>query len=260
LCAYIKPFNSILAATIHAFQIINKHCNGSIWRCISRVLTHLCPVERSNKIRVEKVSAGAKIILGAYNATTVGASCTLYNASGVAVAGGSGITTTNGRVNLPDVKLSTNSLYHSVCTGGSYVDEATGLTANAPTLHSAVVYSGGDLVLVASPLSEIAYRMADTAAGNLSVIKEKIAAENDNVAVAFGLGNTDVIATIPTDLNIAVAQNDNSGRFGLILAAISQMGENSADTSPNTTITALVNDMEGMNGSRQNTIGVIAHC
>jgi hypothetical protein len=96
--------------------------------------------------------------------------------------------------------------------------------------------------------------MADTAAGNLSVIKEKIAAENDNVAVAFGLGNTDVIATIPTDLNIAVAQNDNSGRFGLILAAISQMGENSADTSPNTTITALVNDMEGMNGSRQNTI------
>ncbi len=217
-------------------------------------LIDLNPVERSNKIRVEKVSAGAKIILGAYNATTVGASCTLYNASGVAVAGGSGITTTNGRVNLPDVKLSTNSLYHSVCTGGSYVDEATGLTANAPTLHSAVVYSGGDLVLVASPLSEIAYRMADTAAGNLSVIKEKIAAENDNVAVAFGLGNTDVIATIPTDLNIAVAQNDNSGRFGLILAAISQMGENSADTSPNTTITVLVNDMEGMNGSRQNTI------
>ncbi|VVH50906.1 hypothetical protein BPUTSESOX_291, partial [uncultured Gammaproteobacteria bacterium] len=217
-------------------------------------LIDLNPVERSNKIRVEKVSAGAKIILGAYNATTVGASCTLYNASGVAVAGGSGITTTNGRVNLPDVKLSTNSLYHSVCTGGSYVDEATGLTANAPTLHSAVVYSGGDLVLVASPLSEIAYRMADTAAGNLSVIKEKIAAENDNVAVAFGLGNTDVIATIPTDLNIAVAQNDNSGRFGLILAAISQMGENSADASPNTTITVLVNDLEGMNGSRQNTI------
>jgi len=217
-------------------------------------LTDLNPVERSNKIRVEKVSAGSKIILGAYNATTVGANCMLYNASGVAVKGGSGITTTNGRVNLPYVKLSKNSLYYSVCKDGSYVDEATGITTNAPTLRSAVVYSGGDLVLVASPLSEIAYRMANTAAGNLSVIKEKIAAANDTVAAAFGLGNTDVIATIPTDLNIAVAQNDNSGRFGLILATISQMSENSADTSPNATIQALINDLEGMDGSRQSTI------
>jgi hypothetical protein len=34
--------------------------------------------------------------------------------------------------------------------------------------------------------------------------------------------------------------------FGLILAAISQMSENSADTSPNATIQALINDLEGM--------------
>jgi hypothetical protein len=41
---------------------------------------------------------------------------------------------------------------------------------------------------------------------------------------------------------------------GLILAAISQMSENSADTSPNATIQALINDLEGMDGSHQSTI------
>jgi hypothetical protein len=38
------------------------------------------------------------------------------------------------------------------------------------------------------------------------------------------------------------------------LAAISQMSENSADTSPNATIQALINDLEGMDGSHQSTI------
>jgi hypothetical protein len=36
-------------------------------------------VERSNKIRVEKLLNGLPIILGEYNAPTVGAKCILYN-------------------------------------------------------------------------------------------------------------------------------------------------------------------------------------
>jgi hypothetical protein len=122
-------------------------------------LTDLSPVERSNKIRIEKVSRTSAVVLGAYNATTVGARCTLYNASGVAVARGSGTTTTDGSVSFPRVILSTtSSLYYSICKGGSYTDEATDKTVDAPTLHSAAMYSGtGNLVLIASPLSEIAY-------------------------------------------------------------------------------------------------------
>jgi hypothetical protein len=41
-------------------------------------------------------------------------------------------------------------------------------TVDAPTLHSAAMYSGtGNLVLIASPLSEIAYQMADNATKSL---------------------------------------------------------------------------------------------
>jgi hypothetical protein len=46
--------------------------------------------------------------------------------------------------------------------------------------------------------------------------------KNDNVATTFGLDNIDVITTFPTDLTKTAAQNDNAGRFGLILSAISK--------------------------------------
>jgi hypothetical protein len=81
------------------------------------------------------------------------------------------------------------------------------------------------------------------------VIEEK----NDNVATTFGLDNIDVITTFPTDLNKSPAQNDNAGRFGLILSAISQMGKD-LETSPGATIEGLVWDINGTDGSHPNTI------
>jgi len=81
-------------------------------------LTDLSLVERSNKIRIEKVDSGGERVLGAYNATTTGARCILYNESGVAVADGSGTTTDKGTVDLSNIKLPTTpSLYFSRCTG-----------------------------------------------------------------------------------------------------------------------------------------------
>jgi hypothetical protein len=118
-------------------------------------LTDLSRVERSNKIRIEKLDSGGQRVLGVYNATTRGASCILYNASGVAVSSVSdtGTTLADGTVDLSNIKLPTTpSLYFSRCIGGSYTDEATGQTVNpAPTLHGAMMYSGrGDLTIIAS--------------------------------------------------------------------------------------------------------------
>jgi hypothetical protein len=64
----------------------------------------------------------------------------------------SGTTTTDGSVSFPRVILSTtSSLYYSICKGGRYIDEATGKPVDAPTLHSAAMYSGtGNLVLIAN--------------------------------------------------------------------------------------------------------------
>ena len=208
-------------------------------------LTHLNYVERSNKIRIEKLLNGVSVVLGVYNVPTIGATCTLYNASGIAIVDSSGITTNDGRVTLPSVLLpKISGLITMTCSGGTYIDEATGITTNAPTVRAETVYSGtGGLTLIASPLSEIAYQLADTNSGNTTTIAAVIMAKNTAVATAFGLSGVDIITTIPTDLNTTVAANDDAGKFGLVLAAISQMGENSADDNPADTITALVTDM-----------------
>ena len=211
-------------------------------------LTDLTYVERSNKIRIEKLLNSVGLTLGAYNATTVGATCTLFNASHVAIPNGSGVTGSDGMVNLSNVVIPTGFIY-SKCTGGYYDDEATGISTPAPHLHAGMIYSGtGNVILVPSPLSEIAYQLAGT---NLA---STIAAKNAEVATAFGLNSVDIISTIPTDINTTKAENDDAGKFATVLAAISQMGKNSDDANPTVTINALVADMQGTDGSAIGTI------
>jgi hypothetical protein len=234
------PYNANPAST--HFIIADKAFEDST----KLSLTALNYVERSNKIRIEKLLNGVNVVLGEFNATTVGASCTLYNASNVAIAGVSGTTNNSGTIDISSVTLPVG-LISMTCVGGSYTDEATGVLVNpAPTLRSGVIYSGtGDLVLVVSPLSEIAYQLA---AGDLA---GTITAQNTAVATAFGMNGVDVATTIPTDLNNTLAANDYPGKFGTVLAAISQMGENSAaDTGQTPTaakvqalVTKLVTDM-----------------
>jgi uncharacterized protein (TIGR02145 family) len=211
-------------------------------------LTHLNYVERSNKIRIEKLLNGVSVILGEYNAATVGATCTLYNASNVAIANGSGVTGLNGIVTLSNVVLPTG-LVSSVCTGGQYTDEATGVVLNAPSIRAGTIYSGtGDETILTSPLSEIAYQLAGTNLANTITLK------NAEVATAFGLNSVDILGIIPTDINTTSAANDDAGKIATVLAAISQMGDNAADADPTVTITALVNDMKGSGGIGGGTI------
>ena len=195
-------------------------------------------VERSNKIRIEKLLNGLPIVLGEYNAPTEGATCTLYNSSGVAL--GTASTGSNGQVNLVGVMNIPAGLVTMACGGGTYTDEATGVAGTAaPTVRAATIYSGtGPLTLLASPLSEIAYQLANT---NTSA--GAIDTQNTAVATAFGISGVDIVSTTPTDINTTAAANDDAGKFGTILAAVSQMGENSDDANPTATIKALVDDM-----------------
>ena len=215
-------------------------------------LTDLNYVERSNKIRVEKLLNGVSVLLAEHNAATSGATCTLKNALGVPVANGAGVTGPDGSVTLSNVVL-TSGLVTALCTGGTYVDEATGVRTPAPNIRSAIIYSGaGDLTMVLTPLSEIAYQMADTNAG--TALASTITAKNAEVATASGLNGIDIIITIPTDINNVPAANDAAGMFGTVLAAISQMVENAGDASPTATIEALVGDMLGTDSSAVGTI------
>ena len=204
-------------------------------------LTDLDYVERSNKIRIEKLLNGVSIVLGEYNAPTVGATCTLFNVSGVAIANAKGVTGSDGSVSLANVVLPTGLVYSS-CRGGTYTDEATRQATNAPNIRAAVIYSGtGELSLFASPISEISFRLADTNGGDLTTIAAVITTQNAQTATAFGLDGVDITSIIPTDINTTAAANDAAGKFGTVLAAISQMQENSATDGGQTPSTAEYN-------------------
>ena len=212
-------------------------------------LTDLNYVERSNKIRIEKLLNGVGVDTWCIpRSHDSGATCTLFNASHVAIPNGSGVTGSDGMVNLSNVVIPPGFIY-SKCTGGYYDDEATGISTPAPHLHAGMIYSGtGNVILVPSPLSEIAYQLAGTD------LASTITAKNAEVAAAFGLNSVDIISTIPTDINTTKAANDDAGKFGTVLAAISQMGKNSDDANPTVTINALVADMQGTDGSAIGTI------
>ncbi|SMN02064.1 Alkaline phosphatase [uncultured Candidatus Thioglobus sp.] len=201
-------------------------------------LTDLTLVERSNKIRIEKILNTAKsvsAILGVFNAATQGATCTLYQGAvsdGNKITGGSGNTQANGQISFANVVIPTG-LVSVNCTGGTYTDQATGQTIDpAPTLRAAKLYLGtGDLTLYASPLSEIAYQLADTANGNRQAIAFVIEDKNNEIATTFGIAGVDITSVVPTDVsststNLCVAGDDNDDKFGLALAAVSQMSEN----------------------------------
>ncbi|CAC9517393.1 hypothetical protein [uncultured Gammaproteobacteria bacterium] len=187
-------------------------------------------VERSNKIRIEKLLNGLPIVLGEYNAPTEGATCTLYNSSGVAL--GTASTGSNGQVNLVGVINIPAGLVTMACRGGTYTDEATQIpNTSAPSLMRAVTfYSGtGPLTILASPLSEVAYQMAST---NSYITKDIAIRNNAAVAVAFGvLNGVNIISTIPSNANAGPVANDDAGKVGAILAIISQMAATSGKTA-----------------------------
>ncbi|SSC09833.1 inverse autotransporter beta domain-containing protein, partial [thiotrophic endosymbiont of Bathymodiolus puteoserpentis (Logatchev)] len=189
-------------------------------------------VERSNKIRIEKLLNGLPIVLGEYNAPTEGAKCTLYNSSGVAL--GTASTGGNGQVNLVGVMNIPAGLVTMTCTGGTYTDEATQTNISAPAeLRAATIYSGtGSLTILASPLSEVAYQMADTNNGDRTVIATDIMQLNTAVATAFGvLNGINIISTIPSNANAGPVANDDAGKVGATLAIISQMAATSGKTA-----------------------------
>mgnify|MGYP001047199719 CR=1 FL=1 len=162
-------------------------------------------------------SVGTTFIKGLVN----GANCELFEvtAAGVKSTSVATGTTTNGVVSFGNaIEYQGTGLIE--CLGGSYTDEATGLSLMAPLMRAVVTLSGdGDFVV--SPLTEIATQLAE-AAGDLA---EATTTFNDDVAAAFGL-DIDITTTEPTDLSASPASANAAGEYGTVLALISQLNDN----------------------------------
>ena len=123
------------------------------------------------------------------------------------------------------------------CSGGTYTDEATGVTLDAPDSR-AVVDVQADAVFTVSPLTEIATQLA-LAAGDLNTA---ISTHNASVSVNFGVFG-DITLVAPTDLATTAAGNDEAGRYATALALISQLDETDTGASAGEVITNLGVDL-----------------
>lgn len=160
-------------------------------------------------------SVSASVIKGPVS----GASCELFEVStagavSTSIATGS---TVAGLIDFGD------SIEHQgagliSCTGGTYTDEATGLSLTAPAMR-AIVDIDGNGSFVVSPLTEIAVQRAG---GNLNTA---LTTYNDLVADVFGLSNLDITEVVPTDLLTVDSLNDPEGEYAIILALLSQLND-----------------------------------
>lgn len=131
------------------------------------------------------------------------------------------------------------------CTGGTYVDEATGSTLDAPDTR-AVVDVQGDAVFTVSPLTEIAVQLA-ALAGDLNAA---LTTYNESVGINFAIGSG-ITETMPTDLVMTAASNDDAGRYATALALISQLDANDAGASAGEVIASLAMDLSDGTFSQQ---------
>ena len=123
------------------------------------------------------------------------------------------------------------------CSGGTYVDEATGTVLDAPDTR-AVVNVVGDAVFTVSPLTEIAVQLA-VIAGDLNAA---LTTYNPAVGINFAITG-DITRTAPTNLATTAASNDEPGRYATALALISQLDANDGAATAGEIVTRLSTDL-----------------
>jgi uncharacterized protein (DUF1800 family) len=172
--------------------------------------------------------SGVSGLFGFHLAAVEGATCILTRSDGTT---SSHATNSSGFVDFSGLTIPAG-LTQLSCSGGNYKDEATGdIVDPTPTMRAATNYSGsGELRLIASAISEIAFRMAGS-----NLLADTVDDYNTQVADMLGLDDIDIVATVPVDMNNVAngnvtAANTPEQRIGMINAALSQIGENQNET------------------------------
>jgi VCBS repeat-containing protein len=205
----------------------------------------------------EGVGASTSVILPTLDVTASvvkgpvsGANCEMFavNNSGVAVtpAQASGTSTDVGGLTFTDVHFEGAGLVS--CTGGSYKDESTGATLDAPALRAVVqvveniIAENGDLLpppsYVVSPLTEMAVQAAGT---DLNSFADIAAIINARFGIRF-----DTTKVLPTEVGVVAfgAEGaENADRYGSALALLSQLDADDTDKDMATLIAEVATDV-----------------
>ena len=190
-----------------------------------------------------------------------GASCDIFavDDSGAAISPAQGTATSDasGGVTFSNVHFEGTGLLS--CTGGTYIDESTGSTLDAPQLRSVlnvaelvnkkdengedVLDEQGDNVLVqptytASPLTEMAVQNAGT---DLNRFADEATIINTRFGIRFD--TTEVLPTEVGVVDLGAQGAEDSDRYGSVLALISQLDADNVDADISAVIEALATDV-----------------
>jgi hypothetical protein len=176
-----------------------------------------CGLRTNLESSVPAEAVQASFVLGLVD----GASCDLYE---IETTGPRAVPsymgeTENGVVSFGRIAYEGPALIE--CTGGTYLDEATGTTKTGPLTRAVVeVQIGGSFTV--SPLTEIATRLA---LADATGVGSALTTHNSAVASAFGL-EADITTTTPADIRNDILADDAAGKYATVLAIISQLDAN----------------------------------
>ena len=183
-----------------------------------------------------------------------GASCDIFEVddSGAAISPAQGTATSGalGGVTFSDVHFEGAGLI--TCTGGTYTDESTGLTLDAPQLRAVVsvvensvqTNELGEEVLVSpptyvvSPLTEMAVQNAGS---NLNQFADEAEIINSRFGIRFDA--TEVLPTVVGTVDLGAEGAEDADRYGSVLALISQLDADKVGADLSTVIQDLATDI-----------------
>ncbi|MDP5131572.1 MAG: hypothetical protein NWQ54_11855, partial [Paraglaciecola sp.] len=175
----------------------------------------------------------AKVVKGSVS----GASCELFavNDSGVAVtpAQASATSDNTGGLTFADVHFEGTGLVS--CTGGTYTDESSGATLDAPALRAVLsvvenlgLDDNGEAIpsprYVVSPLTEMAVQASGA---DLNAFADNAATINARFGIRF-----DTTTVLPTEVGVVTLGAEgaeNADRYGSALALLSQLDADNTD-------------------------------
>ncbi len=183
-----------------------------------------------------------------------GATCEIFevNANGEAILPlqADAPSDASGNVTFTGAHIANNGLLS--CTGGSYIDESTGLTLDAPLMRSVVKVvddiietddDGNEIVIeapvyVVSPLTEIVVQNTQDDFNNFDEVAADI-----NARFGIRFDTTEVAPTIVGTDDLGTDGADDNDRYGSVLALISQLDADNTDADISTVIADLSTDI-----------------
>lgn len=173
------------------------------------------------------------------------AACAIFaiSADGTAMQPAQGMATSsaNGEVVFSDIHFTGHGLVE--CTGGSYVDEATGQTLSAPQLRAVLDVVEGSVddpapSYVVSPLTELAVQAAGA---DLNDFVAQAATINGRFGIRFD--TTNVLPTIVGKTALGAEGAANADRYGSVLALLSQLNADDTASDLGTLLSDLAQDI-----------------